>query len=92
MPSSEADLLRDVQEQAVEALMDFAPILIAQTTGPGGALDDATLDRNQRIARFVDYAQSGTLDFLPMIGRTDLLNRLVREFRADMAATLGRAP
>ena len=87
MPNKEADLIEEAQEQAFERLMDLSPIIIGAADGIG----DAPLNRDNRMMRFVDLAHSGTLDMLPVIGRQDLHDQLVRQFKEDMAAALGKA-
>ncbi len=86
MATTEADLVKEAMAQAFDELMDKAPIIIGAADGIG----DSPLDRNARIMRFVDFAQTGTLDMLPQIGRQDLHDSLVRQFKEDMATALGK--
>lgn len=83
------DLMDDVQEQSLERCMDLTMALIESQLGPdGNAYGDTPMTRDDRIARFEDYARRGVLDALRQMG-APVYDQLVREYRDDMAHVIG---
>ncbi len=89
MPFTNADMMSEVQEQAIDRLMELAPLIIASATGPDGALMDGVLTRDQRIQRFLDDAQSGAIDAMAEMDKalhTNRAQQAVRQYFEDMKA------
>ena len=89
------EVQRNIQEQAKE----LSHAVIVSLMGPNGeAAGDAQMSRGDRIARFIEDAQSGALDALkvmsndPTFGRPTIYERYVQEFVDDIAHSALVAP
>ncbi len=79
MNSLNAAMIEDVRRLATEECIELALSMVDETAGVG----DHDISREDRIARFVDYAQRGVLDALKGIG-APVYDTLVKEYLADM--------
>lgn len=81
------ELLTDVREQAYEECLWRSEALIESQLGPdGSAFGDDSLDRAQRIDRFVDMANRGVLDALQAIS-PKWAQAFVAQYQKDLAAS-----
>lgn len=74
-----ADLMEEIQKRAFQKCMDLTNELVDSQLGVG----DHQLNRAERIARFVDYAERGVLDALKGIG-APVYQKLVNEYIRDI--------
>lgn len=80
MASLTAELLGEIRERAKTEALAISKDLIAVMDG----VDDETLSRADRIARFLDDAQSGALDVMKVI-RPDLYDKAIADYQRDVA-------
>lgn len=71
----------DVRRLAHDECMRRALTMMDAADGMG----NHNLTPAQVVERFMDYAADGTLDALPGIGRQDLQDTLIREYREALA-------
>lgn len=84
MSSAFIGLLDDVKAQAREQIREIAIATQEGMTGPGGrAFGDVDISPDDRIARFVDMAETGLLDILEGMG-APVYWTLIREFVQDV--------
>lgn len=79
MSAVNAELVDDIKKRAFDECIDLAQAMIASQMG----VNDHALSRGQRIARFVERAQSGALDAMKGIN-PDLYRRTVRQYVDDI--------
>ena len=79
MSTLNAQMIEKVRTLATQECIELALAMVDETDGVG----DHDLSREDRIARFVDYAQRGVLDALKGMG-APVYNTLVKEFVSDM--------
>lgn len=79
MSAVNAQLVGEIQKRATRECIDLAMTLMDSQLGVG----DHTINREDRIARFVDYAERGVLDALQGIG-APVYQTLVDEYIEDM--------
>ena len=85
--SSLLGLLDDIEEQAVERIMDIMEAVIESQLGPDGrAYGDVDVSRADRIARVLDLAERGVMDVLAEIS-PPTYEMLMRDLVHDMAAS-----
>lgn len=80
MESLNAALIEDIKTKAKQTCLELTKEMTRSVRGVG----DHDLNREERIARFVDYAQRGVLDALQGIG-APVYDDLVREYVQDMS-------
>lgn len=81
------DLLDDVQEQAVEQILDVLTAVWETMLGPDGSTyGDINPGPAGRIERFVDLANRGVLDVLETIS-PPTYERLINEYVHDVASS-----
>ena len=88
MPQSlSISLLQDVEDQALEEIMDRTLAVLDAMLGPDGmAYGDVEVSRADRIARFLDLAQRGVLDVLQTMS-PPTYDMLIRDYLRDVAAS-----
>lgn len=79
MTSLNAQMIEQVRKLATEECIELALQMVDETAGVG----DHDISREDRIARFVDYAQRGVLDALKGMG-APVYETLVKEYIQDM--------
>jgi hypothetical protein len=79
MSAINASLIDEIQKRSIEQCIDLTTQLVDSQLGVG----DQNVNREERMARFVDYAQRGVLDALKGIG-APVYNTLVHEYVDDM--------
>ncbi len=80
MSAINAELVDEIKKRSIAQCIDLTTQLVDSQLGVG----DQNISREDRIARFVDYAQRGVLDALKGIG-APVYDQLVREYIDDMA-------
>lgn len=80
MSAVNAKLIEEVRERSIKKCIELATQLVDSQMGVG----DRDISREDRIARFVDYAQRGVLDALKGMG-APVYDQLVNEYMHDMA-------
>lgn len=80
MSSLNAEMIEQVRQLATEECITLAMSMVDETAGVG----DHDISREERIARFVDFAQRGVLDALKGMG-APVYDQLVKEYVQDIA-------
>lgn len=80
-----AEMLKDVQEIALEECIEISLELLDNVIGAdGSSFGDRELSRGNRILRFMDDAESGALDIL-RVQSPEVFASYVQEYRDDIA-------
>lgn len=86
MSQINAQLVDDVQERAIDELLELNLAALEAADGIG----NSALDRSERLARFAEYASDGTLDVLRGMN-APAYDHLVAEYNRDIKAELEAA-
>lgn len=89
MPTAlSVDMLNEVRERARQQCMELSLAMIEALLNPDGSTyGDTNLSRPQRVARFIQDAESGALDILKVQSPT-IYERYVRDYVHDVRDVL----